>query len=226
MLLLTLILVTCAWESEKPDWMNYVSSRAILATTNGQGDEISKLGLNRLPGEEITIASADSTIVPDDAAHYPVEYINSLQAAGIPLHTLTLKKRSVVMLLRNLSIRGGLCNGTRLIIQDVTERLIIGKIASGVAIGRMVLIPKIQMQPADCSEYGFEWHKYQFPVRVAFAMTIHKSQGQTLKKVVVWLQEPCFGHSQFYVAASRVGNPDNIKFFCQEFRRVSRFLNT
>ena len=89
------------------------------------------------------------------------------------------------MLLRNLSIRGGLCNGTRLIIQDVTERLIIAKIANGAAVGRIVLIPKIQMQPADSSEYGFEWQRYQFPVRVAFAMTILKSQGQTWKKVVV-----------------------------------------
>ena len=44
-------------------------------------------------------------------------------------------------------------------------------------------------------------------------MTIHKSQGQTLNKVAVWLQEHCFGHGQLYVAASRVGNPDNIKFF-------------
>ena len=50
-------------------------------------------------------------------------------------------------------------------------------------------------------------------VRVAFSMTIHKSQGQTLKKVSVWLQEPCFGHGMLYVAASRVGDPDNIKFF-------------
>ena len=174
--------------------MSYVSSRAVLATTNEQVDAINNLGLNRLPGEPIVIPSADSTIDPDDATHYPVEYINSLQAAGIPPHTLTLKKGAVVMLLRNLSIRGGLCNGTRLIIQEVTERLIIGKIASGVAVGRIVLIPKIQMQPADSNEYGFEWQRYQFPVRVAFAMTIHKSQGQTLKKVVVWLQEPCFGH--------------------------------
>ena len=44
-------------------------------------------------------------------------------------------------------------------------------------------------------------------------MTIHKSQGQSLKKVAVWLQESCFGHGQLYVAASRVGNPDDIKFY-------------
>ena len=69
------------------------------------------------------------------------------------------------------------------------------------------------MQPADETAFGFEWQRLQFPVRVAFAMTVHKSQGQTLDKVVVWLQDPVFGHGQLYVAGSRVGNPDNIRFF-------------
>ena len=86
-------------------------------------------------------------------------------------------------------------------------------IANGEHKGRTVLIPKVITQPADESMFGFEWQRMQFPVRVAFAMTIHKSQGQTLKKVAVWLQTPCFGHGQLYVAASRVGNPDNIRFF-------------
>ena len=118
------------------------------------------------------------------------------------------------MLLRNLNINGGLCNGTRLIVQEViNNRLIKATIANGQGKGRTVLIPKILMQPTDEKQFGFEWQRIQFPVRVAFGMTVHKSQGQTLNKVSVWLQEPCFGHGQLYVAASRVGSPDNIKFF-------------
>ena len=118
------------------------------------------------------------------------------------------------MLLRNLNISGGLCNGTRLIIQDViNERLIRAIIATGEYKGKTVLIPKIITQPADDTYFGFEWQRLQFPIRLAFSFTIHKSQGQTLSKIAVWIQEPCFGHSQFYVAASRVGNPNNIKFF-------------
>ena len=118
------------------------------------------------------------------------------------------------MLLRNLSINGGLCNGTRLIVEDViNDRLLKATIATGECKGRTVLIPKILLQPADENQFGFEWHRLQFPIRLVFAITVHKSQGQTLEKVVVWLQEPCFGHGQLYVGASRVGNPDNIKFF-------------
>ena len=49
-------------------------------------------------------------------------------------------------------------------------------------------------------------------VRVAFAMTINKAQGQTLRRVGVFLPEPCFTHGQLYVAASRVGLPEHLRF--------------
>ena len=41
----------------------------------------------------------------------------------------------------------------------------------------------------------------------------NKSQGQSLKKVAIWLEQSYFGHGQLYVAASRVGSPENIKFY-------------
>ena len=60
-------------------------------------------------------------------------------------------------------------------------------------------------------EFPFEWWRRRFPVKVAFAMTINKSQGQTLQDVGVWLNDPCFSHGQLYVALSRVGSPSSIK---------------
>ena len=181
--------------------------------------------LKRIAWGEIIKASADSTVNPNVATHYTTEYINSLQTSGIPPHKLILKKNAVVMLLRNLNIRGGLCNGTRLIIDDIiNERLIKATIANGECKGRTVLIPKILTTPAEHESFGFEWQRLQFPIRLAFSMTVHKSQGQTLKKVAVLLQQPCFGHGQLYVAASRVGNPDNIKFFIPKSENETRFV--
>ena len=48
-------------------------------------------------------------------------------------------------------------------------------------------------------------------------MTINKSQGQTLKNIGVWLNDYCFAHGPLYVAVSRVGSPDQVKF---EIRRT------
>lgn len=118
------------------------------------------------------------------------------------------------MLMRNLNIREGLYNGTRLIIDDIiNDRLLKATIANGEFKGRQVLIPKINTEPDDESFFGFEWRRTQFLVEVAFSTTINKSQGQTLRNVAVWLQEPCFGHGQLYVAASRVGDSENIKLY-------------
>jgi ATP-dependent exoDNAse (exonuclease V) alpha subunit len=51
------------------------------------------------------------------------------------------------------------------------------------------------MSPTD-SDLPFKLKRLQFPVLLAFAMTIDKSQGQTLKKVGIYLPKPVFSHGQ------------------------------
>jgi ATP-dependent DNA helicase PIF1 len=48
-------------------------------------------------------------------------------------------------------------------------------------------------------------------VRLAFAMTINKAQGQTLKMVGIFLPKPVFTHGQLYVAMSRIGCLEGVK---------------
>ncbi|GJZ81100.1 DNA helicase [Tanacetum coccineum] len=53
---------------------------------------------------------------------YPNEYLNSLKFAGLPPHRLELKVGVPIILLRNLNLTGGLCNGTRLIVTQLLNR--------------------------------------------------------------------------------------------------------
>src|SRR5260370_38050159 len=57
--------------------------------------------------------SADSAIIRErESDDIPVEFLNEINISGLPVSKLTLKVGCPVMLLRNLSTREGLCNGT------------------------------------------------------------------------------------------------------------------
>ena len=65
------------------------------------------------------------------------------------------------------------------------------------------MIPRIVLTPSDTG-LPFQISRRQFPLRLAYSMTINKAQGQTFKKVALYLKKPCFSHGQLYVALSRV----------------------
>lgn len=73
--------------------------------------------------------------------------------------------------------------------------------------GENVLIPRL---PPISNDTRFEFKKLQFTVRLAYAMTINKSQGQSLQVCGINLEHQCFSHGQLYVACSRVGKPSSL----------------
>ena len=199
---------------------NWMDGRAILAPTNKQVDQLNDLITDSFPGCPVALLSSDDVVNPDDFQRYNVEYLNTLSTSGLPNHRLFLKPGMPLMLMRNLNPRMGLCNGTRLLFHKILKNhLLECRIANGEHKNRIVLIPRIMLKPKD-REFPFEWSRRQFPVRVAFAMTINKSQGQSLLNVGVWLNDTCFSHGQLYVCISRVGSSKRIKF---AIRRTDNF---
>ncbi|XP_017493237.1 PREDICTED: uncharacterized protein LOC108381326 [Rhagoletis zephyria] len=156
---------------------DYLSERAILAPKNVHVNEINFAIQEKLPGEATTYTSIDSVLNQDEVVNYPTEFFNSLDPPGLPPHRLVLKVGSPIILLRNLK-PPTLCNGTRLSVKKLFPNLIEATILNGKAAGEVVLLPRIPMIPTDMS---FEFKRLQFPVRLAFAMTINKSQGQTFR---------------------------------------------
>ncbi|KAG2194274.1 hypothetical protein INT47_009684 [Mucor saturninus] len=188
----------------------FLMGRAILTPKNTEVSRLNNLIIDQFPGELKEYKSVDQGTNEDDLLAYPIELLNSLDPGSLPPHNLRLKKGCPIMLLRNLDPKNGLCNGTRLICSHLGRYVIKAMIVTGSNAGKQVLIPKIKLNPSG-SNASIEFQRYQFPVRLAFAMTINKSQGQTLDSVGLYLPSPVFGHGQLYVALSRVRNPSGIK---------------
>ena len=138
---------------------------------------------------------------------YYTKVLISLRSPGIPPHILALK---VGVPEQNLA--PGIANGTTLILLRAMERCLENIVAAGPKKDDLFFLPKVPLTPSD-GEIPFEFTRCQFPVKLAFGMTINKSQEQTLGVAGIHIYQQCISHDQFYVACSRVLTKENL-FIC------------
>lgn len=181
---------------------NWLCERAILAPLNSTVHFTNEKILELLPNESITYTSIDTLMDNEDTTLYTTEFLNSLEIPGVPSHLLKLKVGVTVILMRNLD-PPRLCNGTRLLIKKLLKNLVVAEILTGCAKGEETFIPRIPIIPADLP---LTFKRLQIPLKVAFSMSINKSQGQSFKLVGLDLRSQCFSHGQLYVGCSRVSS--------------------
>ena len=150
--------------------------------------EINDILLHSIEGENMDYRSVDSILEVDNVVQYPLEFLNTLFPPGFPAHRLILKIGTPIMLQRNLC-PPKLCNGTRPHVTAVQKNVVEATIITGCAKGEPVFIPRIRL---ISSGYRLSFKRTQFPIKVYFAVTINKSQGQSLKVTGINLREDCF----------------------------------
>ena len=193
-------------------------SSVILAPTNRDVDKINEIVSQKTTGASSTYLSHDEIDEGGCWNNYlegglPVEILNSMDPPGVPKHKLVLKVNQPVMLMRNLDVTAGLCNGTRLLIVKMQDNILICRVLVGPAAGKDIFIFRMRIK---LDHEAFRFWRTQFPVRSAYAMTVHKSQGQTLQRVGLFLSRPVFAHGMLYVALSRVTSRENLYIFVAE----------
>lgn len=186
------------------DDVEALRSRVVLTPTNADCRLLNADANAVLVGDETVYRSIDCMDLEEaERDMFPVEVLNTIELASVPPHELRLRVGSVVMLLRNLDINRGLCNGVRMVVRRLQSHVIEAEMVTGQFTGRRTFIPRIKNN-VPATELGVEFRRRQFPLRLAFGMTINKAQGQTFERIGLYLMRPVFSHGQLYVALSRV----------------------
>ena len=192
--------------------------RMILAPRNSDVGDLNRQILGLMSGEEEVFSSVDSVVDEagaDDGSQshdtFPAEFLRTLNPPRLPPGELRLKLGCPIILLRNLCPSQGLCNGTRMVVIRTSRRVLEAKVIGGEHHGETAFIPRITLMPTEGQTgFAFLLKCHQFPVNLAFVLTINKAQGQSVKEVGIDLRIPVFSHGQLYVALSRATNSRNI----------------
>ena len=197
---------------------------AILSPTNKNTFLFNEEVLSLIDSPSVFQFSVDYPIVERERNPMviPEEFLHTLTPAGMPPHRLHLKKGAIYMLLRNMNVADGLCNGTRFFLEGFTPNALYCLMIQHdkTLPPKRFRLPRITSTPQK--HYPFPFKRRQFPVRPAFAMTVNKGQGCTLDAAGLDASVPVFGHGQLYVAFSRVSDFDKITILIPNGEPTSR----
>lgn len=192
----------------------YEPSKDVLQIfgTNADADDYNTKCFNEIEKEPFTYESKDELYCYDDAGKCTVINTKDIQESTVNQSDLTalkrfnedckapqkleLKEGCRVMLLKNLDVKKGLANGSCGTVKQLTSDSICVLFDNGI---------KMSLNSAEfeCAKEGrTKIRRTQYPLRLAYGITIHKAQGMTFDRLVVNF-EHIFNYGQAYVALSR-----------------------
>lgn len=181
---------------------DFLTARAVsvLTMTRADAADINFRIAAVCPGVADFALSIDNAL-DCESSEYPLEYVHSISLSGIPDHIVLLKKGAPYIIMHNTS--PSLCNGTRVIFHRRVGKCLEVEIISGALKGEFHYVPRLVLTFTNPS-MPFTLRRVQFPLMPGWAMTVHKSQGQTLDRVGIYFPRPTWAHGLLYVAVSRV----------------------
>jgi hypothetical protein len=196
-----------------PDLNNACNSAMLLALTLDDTDVVNNWCLNAMPGRAIEMHAADTFVDCRQPDMYPPEVVSAMRIPGVPPGKLTLKVGARYMIVKNMMQH--VFNGVRCVLVSVAgTRSVFVRLISGPGAGEIVLLPAIAFAiTPEQSGLPFSIRRRQLPMIPAFAVTVHKAQGQTLTTVGLFITVPMFTHGQLYTALSRTRGWGNIRIY-------------
>jgi hypothetical protein len=143
------------------------------------------------------------------------DILHKYNKVGVPCHNLKLKVGDICFIMRNLLKKQGLTNNTRVKITQI-KKYSIRVCTIDTDIIKFFTIPRIPFKVTLPYGRSFTMIRKQFPLRLAYAMTYNKSQGQEFDRVVVDVRKQPFTHGHLYVALSRIRIANNIRLFIEK----------
>ena len=159
------------------------------------------------------MVSRDSFTDVDDDNDYLKQMISDAvlekyNTNDVPPHKLRLKVDDVCLIMRNLNVNDGVTNNTRVRILSITTKFVVCQTIGDRPV--RIVLPRIRFNFRLPWGQSFMMTRLQFPLRRAFALSVHKSQGQTLERGLIDARGGFFAHGHLYVGMSRVTRYDKI----------------
>jgi len=197
-----------------------LKNKTILAVTNERVDYWNAKLQELNPNPMYRLVSHDTFADVDDphghlARLLTEDVLNGYTNTQVPNHILKLKKGDVCLIMRPMKAYD-LPSNARVLIMGISDNFKMVKVKTLDAHPRIVYVPRMRFNFHLRSKSSYSMSRVQFPLRLCYAMSVNKSQGQSFEQALLDATSPNFSHGHCYVALSRMRMYNMIRLIVNE----------